>query len=772
MAAGPQTHAESIGELTHLIDRAFSDVAHGRFERSLAGLTAVAAAVTTAEIFLEHYKASFGNKWMWSPIILTPPVMVAGVAGVFSKRWAKTVLPATAMIYTANGLMGEYFHARGVARKPGGWRLAAYNVPMGKSHLRPRFDDARRRHGRPGGPAAAGGLVGRDLSRPDHLPNLRPGKQPPHPSWLPRQRRGTTPQMIGRYPDYDVFDAAGTWDAATARVVDARLHMARELRFFSPAEAPTVRAFCDVCMAQDGEPRVPVVELVDEKLATGLLDGFQYADMPDDRDTWRLVLAGLDEVARSGYGQPTFAAAEVATQEAIVGLLAQGQLSGGPWDTLNCKKAWSVCMRAVLTAFYSHPWAWNEIGFGGPAYPRGFMGWGPPAPGNRSSGPGPLARIPSVLLRSWPGEGHAARPLGAAPCPLALPMGGSAMTWRWLKGSVGPADNDSRFLLDVHRRDLPGEGTMAHYDDTDEVDICIVGAGAGGSVLAQRLARAGWSVVVIEAGPFWHPDEDWVSDEAGSHHLYWAQKRIIGGADPIEMGKNNSGRGVGGSMVHYAGYCPRFHPSDMRTQTLDGVGADWPISYEDIRAHYEAVERELPVAGQDWPWGYPHCYPFSPHPVSESASVLWRGAHRMRIKMRVGTGRHRQWHVRQPPALHLPWVLPAGLQGQRQGQPLRDPLARRPRPRRRDPGQLHGGPGRHRPGQRAGHGGDIRQGRRDPRASAAGQGGGSGGVLHRNPPAAAQLDLRAVPPGDRQRRGPGRPLRHGPGRVPERGALP
>ena len=65
------------------------------------------------------------------------------------------------------------------------------------------------------------------------------------------------------------------------------------------------------------------------------------------------------------------------------------------------------------------------------------------------------------------------------------------MTFRWLKGSVGPADNDSRFLLDVHRRDLPGESTMARYDDSDEVDICIVGAGAGGSVLAQRLARAG-----------------------------------------------------------------------------------------------------------------------------------------------------------------------------------------------------------------------------------------------------------------------------------------
>ncbi|HLI36897.1 MAG TPA: GMC family oxidoreductase [Streptosporangiaceae bacterium] len=209
--------------------------------------------------------------------------------------------------------------------------------------------------------------------------------------------------------------------------------------------------------------------------------------------------------------------------------------------------------------------------------------------------------------------------------------------WRGLvKGAAGPAGNDSRFLLDVHSRDLPGEKTMRRYRDEDEVDLVIVGAGAGGSVLAQRLARAGWTIVIIEAGPFWHPDEDWVSDEAGSHHLYWTQKRIIGGADPVELGKNNSGRGVGGSMVHYAGYCPRFHPSDFSTQTLDGVGADWPISYEDLRPHYERVERELPVAGQDWPWGYPHRYPFSPHPVSGAAAKLWAGAIELGIEMRAG----------------------------------------------------------------------------------------------------------------------------------------
>jgi choline dehydrogenase-like flavoprotein len=205
-----------------------------------------------------------------------------------------------------------------------------------------------------------------------------------------------------------------------------------------------------------------------------------------------------------------------------------------------------------------------------------------------------------------------------------------------LKGSRGPRANDSRYLLDVHRRAIPGRERMRRFPEAEEVDLCIVGAGAGGSVLAQRLARHGWRVVILEAGPFWDPDEDWVSDEAGSHELYWTQTRIIGGADPVELGKNNSGRGVGGSMVHYAGYTPRFHPSDFETRTRDGVGADWPIAYEDLRPHYEEIERELPVAGQRWPWGDPHAYPFSPHPVSGAAAVIWKGALQVGIEMRAG----------------------------------------------------------------------------------------------------------------------------------------
>jgi hypothetical protein len=184
--------------------------------------------------------------------------------------------------------------------------------------------------------------------------------------------------MIGRYPDYNVFDAAGTWDAATARVIDERMAKgSRRLTFFTVDEEPTVRAFCDVVTAQDGEPRVPVVELVDEKLGAGRLDGYQYDDMPDDRETWRIVLRGLDETARERYAATGFAALDGEAREAVIGQLAAGSLHGESWDVLNVKRAFAVCMRAVLAEFYSHPWAWNEIGFGGPAYPRGYMRLGP-----------------------------------------------------------------------------------------------------------------------------------------------------------------------------------------------------------------------------------------------------------------------------------------------------------------------------------------------------------------------------------------------------------
>ena len=186
-----------------------------------------------------------------------------------------------------------------------------------------------------------------------------------------------------------------------------------------------------------------------------------------------------------------------------------------------------------------------------------------------------------------------------------------------------------------------------------------------------------------------------------SSKLYWNEPRVIGGEDPVELGKNNSGHGVGGSMVHYAGYAPRFHPSDFRTRSLDGVGADWPISYEDLKPHYERVEAELPVSGQHWPWGDPHGYPYAPHPISAGAQRARDGRARGGDRGSRRSGRDRQRRVRQPPALHLPRLLPAGLQGQRQGLAADHPPARRDRARRRGARRLprrvdrarHGRPG-------------------------------------------------------------------------------
>jgi hypothetical protein len=205
------------------------------------------------------------------------------------------------------------------------------------------------------------------------------------PDDLPHQRRGTAPQGRSRYPDYDVLEQAKHWDEATRRVVLDRVENVPPVRFFTPEEERAMRAFCDVVTAQDEDPRVPVLEMVDAKLHAGRLDGFRHADLPDDRDVWRCAARGLDDVAR-GRGASDFAAATDEVKLEIVAAFHQGELAGGVWDELSAAKAFGVLMRAVLSEFYSHPWAWNEIGFGGPAYPRGY------------------ARLGSGMRESWEGE--------------------------------------------------------------------------------------------------------------------------------------------------------------------------------------------------------------------------------------------------------------------------------------------------------------------------------------------------------------------------------
>ncbi len=168
----------------------------------------------------------------------------------------------------------------------------------------------------------------------------------------------------------------------------------------------------------------------------------------------------------------------------------------------------------------------------------------------------------------------------------------------------------------------------------DEVDVLIVGAGAAGGVLSKELAEAGFRVVVLEAGPHWVPERDFVSDEKGAQQIYWTDPRITAGKDPLELGANVTGKGVGGSTVHFSMVALRMHESDFMVHSRDGVAEDWPIRYADLEPYYDAVEQELGISGPvSWPWGPPRKgpYPYREHPLNSVAQLFVRGCEKLGI---------------------------------------------------------------------------------------------------------------------------------------------
>lgn len=185
---------------------------------------------------------------------------------------------------------------------------------------------------------------------------------------------------------------------------------------------------------------------------------------------------------------------------------------------------------------------------------------------------------------------------------------------------------------DVFRRG--GWTAMRQYPDDDEVDFAIVGTGAGGATLAAKLAEAGFSVVAFDAGPFWRPLEDFASDEKEQEKLYWRQTRISAGDDPIEFGANNSGRGVGGSTVHFQMVALRWRPEWFAQRSRMGYGRDWPIPWREMWRYYDEVEDALKISGPTtYPWGPPRRrYPYRAHEVNAAGLVLARGAEAMGVK--------------------------------------------------------------------------------------------------------------------------------------------
>src|SRR5690348_3335690 len=175
---------------------------------------------------------------------------------------------------------------------------------------------------------------------------------------------------------------------------------------------------------------------------------------------------------------------------------------------------------------------------------------------------------------------------------------------------------------------------MRQYRQDELVDFVIVGTGAGGGTLACRLAEHGFSVVALDAGPYFRPLEDFASDESEQTKLYWTDDRIVDGDNPLQMGSNNSGKSVGGSTVHFAMVSLRFRPEWFKSRTLLGYGADWPLDWRDMWNYYKEVEQALKIAGPvSYPWGPKRPrYPYRAHELNAPALLLARGAEALGIK--------------------------------------------------------------------------------------------------------------------------------------------
>lgn len=175
-----------------------------------------------------------------------------------------------------------------------------------------------------------------------------------------------------RFPGFDVMAQRSHWDDATRAVVTNRLHDLPPIRFFTTAEEAAATCLLNQLMDQHvrgGEDQIELVRMVDGRLAEDQTDGWHYDDMPTDADAWRQTLAALDEDAVAVHGHP-FADLDWDDQHSLLSSIENDK--DKHWHGLPRARVWSLWTRYAATAFYAHPWAWNEIGFSGPAYPRGY----------------------------------------------------------------------------------------------------------------------------------------------------------------------------------------------------------------------------------------------------------------------------------------------------------------------------------------------------------------------------------------------------------------
>lgn len=181
----------------------------------------------------------------------------------------------------------------------------------------------------------------------------------------------------GYYPGFQTLSQQAFWDEATRKVVLARVQQVPPIRFFTPEEAHLMQAVCDRLLPQDDrdeEHKIPVVNYLDERLFSRRIDGYRFENMPPDHEAHRLGLQAIEAIAQHMYGR-SFTALAQRQQDRVLQTIHDCNPPAGDeiWQRMSVQRFWMLLMQDVIDAYYAHPYAWDEIGFGGPAYPRGYM---------------------------------------------------------------------------------------------------------------------------------------------------------------------------------------------------------------------------------------------------------------------------------------------------------------------------------------------------------------------------------------------------------------
>ncbi len=178
------------------------------------------------------------------------------------------------------------------------------------------------------------------------------------------------------YPDYDVLDKRDTpsWNDQTRRVVDRRVQEVPERRSLAEEEWETLEAVTDRLIPQPDRPEEPVaiVPWIDRKLDQNKGRGYRYEDMPPMREAWRLGLSGIEEESVQRFGV-RFTELFPEQQDEVLRGIQQGEVEGALWEMLPARRFFKDMLETVAGIYYSHPAAWSEIGYGGPASPRGYV---------------------------------------------------------------------------------------------------------------------------------------------------------------------------------------------------------------------------------------------------------------------------------------------------------------------------------------------------------------------------------------------------------------